>query len=137
MSDAGISAVRLPQFNSLSLSLCGTLTDKSLLTIPANLPRLKFLSLGYNNPNSFFTDAGLYPAFFEERNKSREEDKQTNKNRRRAGRPTETSLIWTRTALRELRHLAELRLERSWGHLSGDGVRALRLANPNLLVRNW
>eukprot|EP00026_Physarum_polycephalum_P008036 Phypoly_transcript_08112.p1 GENE.Phypoly_transcript_08112~~Phypoly_transcript_08112.p1 ORF type:complete len:380 (+),score=46.20 Phypoly_transcript_08112:115-1254(+) len=100
VSDAGISAIKLPKFNSLSLSLCGTLTDKSLTVIPANLPSLKFLSLGYNNPNSYFTDAGL-------------------------------------TALRDLRRLQELRLERSWGHLSGDGVRALREANPNLLVRNW
>lgn len=100
VSDQGITALSLPQFASLSLSLCGTLTDKTLFAIPKNFPSLQFLSLGYNNPSSFFTDAGL-------------------------------------AALKDLRELKELRLERSWGHLSGDGVRTLRLALPNLLVRNW
>jgi len=100
VSDVGISTISLPQFNSLSLSLCGTLTDKCLVSLPNNLPHLKFLSLGYNNPNSYFTDAGLM-------------------------------------ALKELKNLQELRLERSWGHLAGGGVRTLRQSIPTLLVRNW
>lgn len=100
VSDQGITALSLLHFVSLSLSLCGTLTDQTLFVLPNNFPRLQFLSLGYNNPSSFFTDAGL-------------------------------------AALKDLRELKELRLERSWGHLSGDAVKILRQALPSILVRNW
>lgn len=60
IADAGIKHLSsLGNLSSLAISLCGTLTDASLQTISASFPSLRTLSLGYNNPNSFFTDAGL------------------------------------------------------------------------------
>jgi len=60
IADSGIKYLSpLQNLSSLSISLCGTLTDTSLHTISTSFPVLHTLSLGYNNPNSFFTDVGL------------------------------------------------------------------------------
>jgi len=60
IADSGIKHLSpLNNLSSLSISLCGTLTDTSLHTISTSFPILQTLSLGYNNPNSFFTDVGL------------------------------------------------------------------------------
>jgi len=60
VSDVGIKHLSsLHNLSSLAISLCGTITDASLHTISISFPTLQTLSLGYNNPSSFFTDAGL------------------------------------------------------------------------------
>jgi len=101
VSDTGISTLAsLTNLASLTFSLCGTLTDKTLFTVSKCFPQLRYLSLGYNNPNSVFSDDGL-------------------------------------NALLGLKQLRELKLERSWGLLSGDGIKTLKQQLPDLVVRNW
>jgi hypothetical protein len=60
INDQGIQNLStLKKLTSLTLSLCGTLTDKSLRFIATTFPQVRYLSLGYNNPQSFFSDEGL------------------------------------------------------------------------------
>lgn len=60
IADHGIRYLApLRDLSHLAISLCGTLTDNTLHTIATSFPSLSTLALGYNNPNSYFTDAGL------------------------------------------------------------------------------
>lgn len=60
ITDQGIKSLTpLHDLSYLAISLCGTLTDNTLHTISVSFPSLTTLALGYNNPNSYFTDAGL------------------------------------------------------------------------------
>jgi len=60
IADQGIKYLApLHNLSYLAISLCGTLTDNTLHTISTNFPSLCTLALGYNNPNSYFTDEGL------------------------------------------------------------------------------
>jgi len=60
IADHGIKHLApLHNLSYLAISLCGTLTDNALYTISTSFPSLCTLALGYNNPNSYFTDEGL------------------------------------------------------------------------------
>jgi len=101
INDEGIFHLSsLRNLTSLTLSLCGTLTDKALQCIARNNTQLQYLSLGYNNPLSCFSDEGL-------------------------------------KELLKLKLLRELRLERSWGLLNGNGVKLIKEHIPCLVVRQW
>jgi len=101
ISDEGIENLSsLNQLQSLTLSLCGKLTDRTLRVIAKNFPHLRYLSLGYNNPSSVFTNEGLME-------------------------------------LAALKELKELRLDRSWGLLGGNGIALLKSKLPDLVVKPW
>jgi hypothetical protein len=101
IADQGIKNLSsLHNLSHLAISLCGTLTDDALRTISTSFPALRTLALGYNNPYSCFTDAGLLN-------------------------------------LLALVKLKELRLERTWGLIQGEGAKLLRENIADLQIKQW